>query len=125
MGMSEHFQLDCKAKDGWVVSWPNKAPLTKAVGKQAMLDVLFNDLKCDNVGLGVALVSGELEYIWVTSIEYWMDTEQCMGERLMNLYNIGGVKFHFKEEAEQFLEYLNGRLAWYYLKKNEETPHSD
>lgn len=102
----------------WGVAWPDIKFVTKSVDRKKLFDLVFDDLRCDRLGVGVTLNSGELDILWIDSVCYWQTPDSLWPYGSM--YVIGGVVFDSKKKAVEFHTILERQLTWYYLKNGGE-----
>lgn len=108
--------------DGWAVYWPDIKPVVEKATGLKLMKVLFDDLKCFEIGLGVSYGSGTnvgREVLWINCSTYWQDQRDEYFQFLLNRYDIYGVQFKKKSEAEAFYDYLEKKLSWWYLSHAE------
>lgn len=103
-----------ECSNGWMVQWKNFKNVTNVDTKQRLLDIVFRDLKCWEVGFGVKAANGEIYTLWIDSTLYWQDTRFKFGWE--EQHEICGCLFRTREPAEQFLETLEERYTWHILK---------
>jgi hypothetical protein len=110
------FILNDLPDNTWSVEWPTFRNITDKVTGRKLLTILFEDIKCFNVGLGVKLNSGEMDTLWVDYKLYWQDKEGKYTDYLEDMYEIGGVVFTEKEQALQLQDILEKKYIWKVLQ---------
>ena len=100
----------------WSVEWPTFKNITDKVTGKKLLTILFEDIKCEDVGIGVVLNDGVMDTLWVESNLYWKDKEGSYTNYLEDMYQIGGVVFMHKEQAEQLQDILEKKYIWKVLQ---------
>ena len=101
-------------KSHWQVIWDRTKydDIRRVLEKNLLLDVLFRDAKCIEVGLRIALNGGEKEIMWIDDNSYWQDTSKQYSEYLQDMYVITGVIFKSESEATFFKDYLEKKVIW-------------
>jgi hypothetical protein len=113
---NDSFKLD-ELPDGWAVTWPDIRPIVEKATGMKLMTVLFEEVKCFEVGLGVKYLNDDPgETLWVDSSLYWQDQMDEFFNHIVNRYEIFGVRFHKQEEAERFYDYLEKKLVWWQLQ---------
>lgn len=110
------FELYTTEKDNHVVHWPTFKNIKEADTRLKLLDILFGDIKCDEVGLGLLLHGGGMDTLWISFISWAQDTSNTYSEYLMDMYEIRAVVFRHKHEAEQFQDILEKKYIWKVLQ---------
>ena len=100
----------------WSVEWPTFKNITDKVTGKKLLTILFEDIKCHHVGIGIVLNGGEMDTMWIDSKLYWQDTEGSYTNYLEDMYQIGGVVFIEKDQAVQFQNFLEKKYIWKVLQ---------
>jgi len=92
------------------VSWtPN---VKKFVYSYIILDILFAVIKCDEVGFGVVLNSGEVEPLWIDKGDWLKDKSRDYSTYVQEMYNIVGILFRDHSKAVQFHDWLEKKYMW-------------
>ena len=97
----------------YIVAWDNYK-LIKAIHihcRRRILTIIFQDLKIKNAAIGVRLVSGDYDLLWIMQDWYLQGSYTTDWE---NMYNITCVAFKTVEDAVQFKETVD-RMATEYL----------
>lgn len=97
----------------YIVAWGNYK-LIKAIHihcRRRILTIIFQDLKIKNAAIGVRLVSGDYDLLWIMQDWYLQGSYTTDWE---NMYNITCVAFKTVEDAVQFKETVD-RMATEYL----------
>ena len=81
-----------------------------------LLDILFGEIKCFEVGLGLLLHGGDMDTLWLSYSVWAQDNNHAYGEYLMDMYEIRGVVFRKEEEAIKFQDILEKKYIWKILK---------
>lgn len=115
--MSNPFKLTDLPNNTWLVTWAENNFAHNARQRDKLVDLLFRDIRCREVGLGITLNSGELETLWISEKNYFQRSDMTYGWE--DMYVVGGVVFVQEHEARAFYDLLESRLAWYYLKQGE------
>jgi hypothetical protein len=110
------FILNDLPNNTWSVEWPTFKNITDKVTGKKLLRILFEDIKCYEVGIGVKLNSGEMDTLWIKSNLFWQDKEGSYTNYLEDMYEIGGVVFLYKNEAEQLQDILEKKYIWKVLQ---------
>lgn len=102
----------------WAVSWPEFSEKFNDRMKINMLECIFNQLKCSEVGLGVAEHEhNETTILWIACKSYFQELTDEYSQYLQKYYNIRGAVFRKQHEAEQFKEILEKRYVWQLLQE--------
>jgi len=116
--MNSPFQIHDLMNSDWAISWPTfNEEFTESM-KFNLLECIFKEVKCSEVGLGVALDEHEATSIMWIRDEVWCSqiTEEYSVYLYRN-YNIRGAVFHKESEARQFKDILEKRYIWQLLKE--------
>jgi len=106
------FILNDLPDNTWSVEWPTFKNITDKVTGKKLLTILFEDIKCFHVGIGIKLSGGEMDTLWLDSKLYWQDTEGSYTNYLEDMYEIGGVVFMHKDEALKLQDILEKKYIW-------------
>lgn len=71
---------------------------------------MFNQVASNTAGLAIKLNNGEYEIMWVTS-DIWFD-KRNYAEYVRDMYDIIGLAFKTREEAELCADIMNKKLSW-------------
>jgi len=116
--MTQLFTLNDLPNGEWSVTWPRS--FVNSISKVTtgkLLDFIFKEVQPElGISLGVFLVSGELEPYWIDNQAYWQKIPSW--DWFADRYQIGGVIFRKRREAEHFKELMDQKVTWYYLNAN-------
>jgi hypothetical protein len=113
--MSSPFKLTDLPNNTWSVTWTENNFAHNAKQRDKLVDILFSEIGCRDVGLGIKLNNGELETLWIGEKEYFQRSDIAHGWE--DMYVVRGVVFIHEHEAREFHQLMESRLAWYYLKQ--------
>lgn len=100
----------------WAVSWPDIKPIVEKATGIKLMDILFEDIGCFQIGLGIKHREDDPgETMWIDATLYWQDNREEFFLYALNRYQIFGVQFCSQQEAEKFYNILEKKLSWYYL----------
>ncbi len=94
----------------YVVYWPPTTSMIRFVKKTNLFEIMFKQVTSDNAGLAIKLNNGEYEIMWVNS-DIWFD-KRNYAEYVRDMYEIIGLAFKTKEEAELCADIMNKKLSW-------------
>jgi hypothetical protein len=118
--MNSPFEITDVNND-WAVVWPSFDTKFTDKMKFNILDLIFKEIKCYEVGLGMADTDddGKLDYtiMWIKQDVWFNDLTDEYTRYMYKYYHIGGAVFHERKEAEQFKDILEKRYAWQLLKE--------
>ena len=114
--MIELFPITSLQKGKFLVSWPKWQNIKHFDTKKILLDVLFDDIGSEEVGISMSIVKDELDIMWITWYTWAQDVNGDYASYLEDMYEIKGVIFKHKDEAIRFQEYLEKKLVWKILK---------
>jgi len=118
--MSNPFEIRDVNKD-WAVVWPSFDTNFNDKMKFNLLDLVFKEVKCHEVGLGMVDTDddGKKDYtiMWIKQDIWFSDLTDEYTRYLYKYYHIGGAVFHELKEAEHFKDILEKRYAWQLLKE--------
>lgn len=114
--MNTPFELHKTTADRWVVDWPTFKNIRDTGTGVKLLDILFGEIKCHQVGLALLLNNNESETLWIDFSIWATDTKNHYAEYLMDMYEIRGVVFHKEHEAIQFQDILEKKYIWKILQ---------
>ena len=100
----------------WSVEWPTFKNIRDSVSNIKLLDILFGEVKCNQVGLAIMLNSGEYDTLWINDIAWYQDTRHEYGDYLEHMYEIRGAVFQKESEARKFQDILEKKYVWKILK---------
>ena len=110
------FILYATEKNNHVVHWPSFTNIKDADDSLKLLDVLFGEVKCFEVGLGLLLRGGDMDTLWLNYSVWAQDNKHEYGEYLMDMYEIRAVVFRKEDEAIKFQDILEKKYIWKILK---------
>lgn len=115
--VSDLFELTEHDNNWWAVMWPED----KWVGvndpqtKLKLVELVLGSLKSIEVGFAVKQKDyGIYNTLYVNSSVFYDSRNIAM---MLDRYNVGGVKFPTKAEAEHFIDVLEKKLMWKVLKE--------
>lgn len=114
--MNSPFQLTDINND-WAVVWPSFSDKFTDRMKFNLLECVFKEIKCFEVGLGIADDGTEATIMWIKEDIFFSELTEEYTQYLYKYYHIGGVVFHELGEAEKFKEILEKRYVWQLLKE--------
>jgi hypothetical protein len=110
------FELYSTTHGNHVVHWPTFKNIRDVDTRIKLLDVLFKEVQCFEVGLGILLQGGDMDTLWIDFSAWAQNPNHSYSEYLMDMYEIRGVVFRNKNEAEQFQNILEKKYIWKVLK---------
>jgi hypothetical protein len=110
------FIVNKSTNDNWVVSWPTFRSIRDSVSNIKLLDILFGEMQCYQVGLAILLRGNEYDTLWIDAIVWYQDTKKQYGDYLESMYEIQGVVFREQHEAEKLQDILEKKYIWKVLK---------
>jgi hypothetical protein len=110
------FELYSTTHGNHVVHWPTFKNIRDVDARIRLLDILFVEVKCFEVGLALLLQNGEIETLWIEFNSWAPGPNHVYSEYLMDMYEIRGVVFKNNEEAKQFQDILEKKYIWKILK---------
>lgn len=100
----------------WYVSWTER-DFTRTQLKNHLLDVLFKNMKIDEVGLSIKLHGSEYDTMYISYPLWAQDKSGQYSQFIYDMYVIRGVVFKNQNEAEMFREYLLKTYMWKELQR--------
>jgi len=103
-----------------MVSWPKWDNIRKFDTKKKLLDVLFEDIGSDTVGIGILpglLSDCEIDTMWINSTTWSQDVNGDYAAYLEDMYEIKGVAFTSENEAVKFQDFLEKKYIWKMLSE--------
>lgn len=94
----------------YAVYWPPTISMIRFIKKTNLFEVMFNQVNSDHAGLAIKLNNGEYEIMWVTP-DLWFD-KRNYAEYVRDMYDIIGLAFKTKEEAERCVDIMTKKLSW-------------
>ena len=116
--MNSPFKLSDLPNRDWAVLWPLFNNEFSNKMKFNLLELIFNEIDCNEAGLGIALDEKEESSImWINRDVWQQELTEEYSVYLQKFYRVDGVVFHNLDEAEQLKEILEKRYAWQLLKE--------
>ena len=106
------FPITSLQKGKFLVSWPKWGNIKTFDIKKKLLDVLFEDIGSDEVGISISIVKYELDIMWITLNTWAQDVNGEYARYLEDMYDIKGVVFNSESEAIKFQDYLEKQYIW-------------
>ena len=106
------FPITSLQKGKFLVSWPKWGNIKTFDIKKKLLDVLFEDIGSDEVGISISIVKYELDIMWITLNTWAQDVNGDYARYLEDMYEIRGVAFNNEDEALKFQDYLEKKYIW-------------
>ena len=110
------FEIYKTERDRWVTHWPTFKNIKDTSTGLKLLDILFGQMKCDEIGLALLLNSGEYDTMWISYSAWARDVNNHFSEYVQDMYEIRGVLFHTQSEAEQLQDILEKKYIWKVLQ---------
>lgn len=104
------FEIQNK-KDKWYVNWSHTY-FKKTGVKYKLLDILFTQVKVDEIGLSIMLHGGEYDTLYITFPEWAQDRSKSYSEYIADMYDISGVVLKNKQDAEKLQDILSKLYIW-------------
>jgi hypothetical protein len=106
------FPITSLQKGKFLVSWPKWGNIKTFDIKKKLLDVLFEDIGSDEVGISISIVKYELDIMWITLNTWAQDVNGEYASYLEDMYEIKGVAFNSENEALKLQDYLEKKYIW-------------
>jgi hypothetical protein len=106
------FPITSLQKGKFIVSWPKWDNIRQFDTKKKLLDVLFEDIGSDEVGISISIVKDELDIMWITLNTWAQDVNGEYASYLEDMYEIKGVAFNNENEAIKLQDYLEKKYIW-------------
>ena len=106
------FPITSVQNDKFLVSWPKWQNIKHFHTKKKLLDVLFDDIGSEEVGISMSIVKDELDIMWITWYTWAQDVNGDYAAYLEDMYEIKGVAFNSETEALKLQEYLEKKYIW-------------
>ena len=107
------FPITSLQKDKFLVSWPKWGNIQTFDIKKKLLDVLFEDIGSDEVGIGITpAYLSEMDIMWITLHTWAQDINGDYARYLEDMYEIKGVAFNSEIEAVKLQEFLEKKYIW-------------
>jgi hypothetical protein len=110
------FEIYKTEKNRWITHWPTFKNIKDTETGIKLLDILFGQIKCEEVGLALLVRNGEIDTMWIRYSAWASDVNNCFSEYLQDMYEIRGVVFHKQHEAEQLQDILEKKYIWKVLQ---------
>lgn len=98
-------------KNDFIIHWLKE---NKAIEKENVLNIVFNDIKCQEAGLWIENL-GSPDILWIKN-DYFLRSGKEYCEYIKNMYSIVGISFHTEKEADKFKEALEKKCMWNILR---------
>jgi len=97
--------------------WPRFENIRDSGTNIKLLDILFEQIKCFQVGLEIMLNNNaEYSTLWIDAVVWYQDVKKEYGDYLQDMYEIRGAVFHHKDEAIKFQDILEKKYMWKILQ---------
>ena len=109
------FPITSLQKGKFLVSWPKWGNIKTFDIKKKLLDVLFEDIGSDEVGIAImagVLSGGDIDVMWINELTWAQDVNGEYARYLEDMYDIKGVAFNNEDEAIKFQDYLEKKYIW-------------
>ena len=106
------FPITSLRKGKFLVSWPKWENIRQFDTKKRLLDVLFDDIGSEEVGISISIVKDELDIMWITLHTWSQDVNGDYARYLEDMYEIRGVAFNSEIEALKLQDYLEKKYIW-------------
>lgn len=113
--MKNPFPLNDLPSGDWAVSWPDFDSIRDTGLKERVMKVVFNDLDYDEVGFGIAHRDHETDIMWMNSDVWYSALGDSYAIYLEDMYELRGLVFHTREEAEKMQDWLEKKYMWQVL----------
>ena len=110
------FEIYETENNRWVTHWPTFKNIRDTETGIKLLDILFGQIKCEEVGLQILLQGGEHDTLWIGYSSWARDVNGLHSEYLQDMYEIRGVVFHKETEAIHLQDILEKKYIWKVLK---------
>jgi hypothetical protein len=107
----DHFPI-FRARDGWLVSWPDFRDIRRVENKQKLADLIFDRIGAEEARFGVRSNDGETKFLHIRSVDWAAAHLGSQLDNLLDRYEITGVLFDSEQEATELQDYLEKRLMW-------------
>ena len=110
------FTIDKTETNRWAVYWLTFKNIKEVDTTIKLLDIIFGEMKCYEVGLALLLHGGEYDTLWL-DYKVWANKNNLdYSAYLQDMYEIRGVLFHHQSEAEKFQDILEKKYIWKVLQ---------
>ena len=106
------FPITALQDNKFMLSWPKWQNIKHFHTKKKLLDVLFDDIGSEEVGISISIVKYELDIMWITLNTWAQDVNGEYASYLEDMYEIKGVAFNNEDEALRFQDYLEKKYIW-------------
>ncbi len=110
------FEIYKTERNRWVTHWPTFKNIRDVETTIKLLDILFGQMKCDEVGLALEVRNGQIDTMWINYSAWARDVNGLHSEYLQDMYEIRGVMFHKESEALQLQDILEKKYIWKVLQ---------
>ena len=110
--MNQLFPITPLQDNKFMLSWPKWQNIKHFHTKKKLLDVLFDDIGSEEVGISISIVKYELDIMWITLNTWAQDVNGEYARYLEDMYEIKGVAFNSENEAIKLQDYLEKKYIW-------------
>ena len=110
--MNQLFPITPLHNNKFMLSWPKWQNIKHFHTKKKLLDVLFDDIGSEEVGISMSIVKDEVDIMWITWYTWAQDVNGDYAAYLEDMYEIKGVAFNSEAEALKLQEYLEKKYIW-------------
>ena len=110
------FKIQKTESKQWAVYWFTFKNIKEVDSKLKLLNIVFGQMNCNEVGLAVLLQDGEYDTLWLNYKVWAQNSELNYADYVMDMYEIRGVVFHTQAEAKQFQDILEKKYIWKVLQ---------
>ena len=110
--MNQLFPITPLQDNKFMLSWPKWQNIKHFHTKKKLLDVLFDDIGSEEVGISISIVKYELDIMWITLNTWAQDVNGEYASYLEDMYEIKGVAFNSESEALKLQDYLEKKYIW-------------
>jgi hypothetical protein len=106
------FPITSLQDNKFMLSWPRWQNIKHFHTKKILLDVLFQDVGSEEVGISISIAKDELDIMWITLNTWAQDVNGEYARYLEDMYEIKGVAFNSEDEALKLQDYLEKKYIW-------------
>ncbi len=106
------FPITALQNNKFMLSWPKWGNIRQFDTKKKLLDVLFDDIGSEEVGISISFVKDEHHIMWISWYTWARDVNGEYATYLEDMYEIKGVAFNNEDEAIKFQDYLEKKYIW-------------
>jgi hypothetical protein len=107
----DHFPI-FRARDGWLVSWPDFRDIRRVENKQKLADLIFDNIGVEEARFVVRSKDGETKFLYIRSIDWAAVHLGSHLDNLLDQYDITGVLFDSEQSARWLQDYFEKKLMW-------------